>query len=114
MQEGVISASSQEIGLLFHLQLILGFFRSLQWHLGGGEVHFIISVDDEVRLHQEILQILVQDLECFIKGHLGLLFLQAQIDWLGQEGKSEQVLPFDAFLSIHLQHLRNHIFYLRI
>jgi hypothetical protein len=102
MQEGIVSTSGQEIGLLFHLQLILGLFRSLQGHFCGREVHLIIGIDDEIRLHQEVLQILMQYLQSLAKGHLVLLFLQAQVDRLGQEWKSEQVFPFDPFLGVHL------------
>lgn len=77
MQECVISTSSQEIGLFFHLQLVFGFLRSLQWHLSRCELHLIIGVNDEIRLNQKILQILMQYLQSLIKRHFGLLFLQA-------------------------------------
>jgi hypothetical protein len=105
MQEGEIPASREEICLLLNLQLILRLFRSLQRHFGGCEVHLIVGINDEVRLHQEILQVLMQNLQSLVKGHLRLLSLQPEINRFREEGKSQQILPFDTLLSVDFEHL---------
>ncbi len=62
MQEGIISASGEEISLLLNLQLVLGLFWSLQGHFSRRELHLIVGIDDEVRLDEEVLEVLMQDL----------------------------------------------------
>jgi len=57
MQEGKISSPRQNVSLLLDLQLVFRFLRRLKRHLSGSKVNLAISVNNQVRLHEEIFEI---------------------------------------------------------